>query len=326
MRRLQRWTVALGGAALLLLIARTTSACPMVARRWYHDPIEPDGGVGASKGWPDYGNVGDSSLQNHPEWTANLPGEQAYRDPSGQSAFAWGPGGEGGVWLTDGAATLLADPTNTHASWWEEFSVDVRITAAGSIAWYVGQVRTSGLTGTTDDFLGGLGVRVQEVAGEQEVSILADGGWEDTGVILGGEGFHRFFWDFFTPDHRSMIHVLDESGAPLFEQEYGNFGEPISAVNGLVLAAEDADWVFDNLTFGDYVYGYVDPDLDYDGDVDDDDLSLLLANWGDPYTDDDLSLLLANWTGNLAVPEPAALSLLSLWGMAVVRQRQRVAR
>ena len=66
-------------------------------------------------------------------------------------------------------------------------------------------------------------------------------------------------------------------------------------------------------------------DADRDGDVDDDDLSLLLANWGSdvdctkgefsgaaPVNDDDLSLLLANWTGSqdAAVPEPATVMLL----------------
>ena len=65
-------------------------------------------------------------------------------------------------------------------------------------------------------------------------------------------------------------------------------------------------------------------DADRDEDVDDDDLSLLLANWGSqtaswgegefsgtpPVNDDDLSLLLANWTGPLAgaVPATAASS------------------
>lgn len=67
-------------------------------------------------------------------------------------------------------------------------------------------------------------------------------------------------------------------------------------------------------------------DADLDGDVDDDDLSLLLAHWGQdtdwsngefsgtpPVNDDDLSLLLANWTGPItaAVPEPATIVLLT---------------
>jgi len=78
-------------------------------------------------------------------------------------------------------------------------------------------------------------------------------------------------------------------------------------------------------------------DADNDGDVDDDDLSLLLANWGQdtdcahgefseapPVDDDDLSLLLANWTGSIlaAVPEPASAALLIL-GAPLLARRKR---
>ena len=78
-------------------------------------------------------------------------------------------------------------------------------------------------------------------------------------------------------------------------------------------------------------------DADRDGDVDDDDLSLLLANWGSenatcqkgefsgqaPVDDDDLSLLLANWTGAAgAVPEPATIGLIALGGVALLRRKR----
>ena len=76
-------------------------------------------------------------------------------------------------------------------------------------------------------------------------------------------------------------------------------------------------------------------DADDDGDVDDDDLSLLLSNWGGnvdctkgefsgtpPVDDDDLSLLLSNWTGSpAAVPEPATVGILLLGAVALRRRR-----
>ena len=83
-------------------------------------------------------------------------------------------------------------------------------------------------------------------------------------------------------------------------------------------------------------------DADLDGFVDDDDLSLLLANWhlsgdwsqgnfsGDSIIDDDdLSLLLANWGATLPpmsgipVPEPGILSLLAAGAHLVLLRRKR---
>ena len=82
-------------------------------------------------------------------------------------------------------------------------------------------------------------------------------------------------------------------------------------------------------------------DANLSGVVDDDDLSLLLANWnvGDEWgegdlnasgnvDDDDLSLLLANWGAGSslapeAIPEPATLPLLAVGGLVMIRRRPR---
>ena len=85
-------------------------------------------------------------------------------------------------------------------------------------------------------------------------------------------------------------------------------------------------------------------DCNLDGSVNDDDLSLQLAHWGQdvvadadggwgngefnrraPVGDDDLSLLLANWSGPVnggPTPEPATLGLLLAGGLAVLRRRR----
>ena len=80
-------------------------------------------------------------------------------------------------------------------------------------------------------------------------------------------------------------------------------------------------------------------DANLDGWVDDNDLSLLLAGWGqdtdwghgefseaDPVDDADLSLLLANWTGppdTVGIPEPAVAGLLATGGMFLLRRRRQ---
>ena len=75
-------------------------------------------------------------------------------------------------------------------------------------------------------------------------------------------------------------------------------------------------------------------DANGDGLVNDDDLSLLLAHWGqetgwaggnfnddNTIDDDDLSLLLSHWTGAGAVPEPAALGVLAFGATSLLRRR-----
>ena len=83
-------------------------------------------------------------------------------------------------------------------------------------------------------------------------------------------------------------------------------------------------------------------DANLDGNVDDDDLSMVLANWtgaggtggtwatGDfddsgSVSDSDLSLLLANWSGPAsAVPDPATIALLALAAPTLLMRRRKL--
>ena len=115
---------------------------------------------------------------------------------------------------------------------------------------------------------------------------------------------------------------------------------PIGVFSTLDLPGGADDWDVSSLyTDGSLTYiaaGLISGDADGDGFVDDDDLSLLLANWGgdvgwdhgnfngdSTVDDDDLSLLLANWTGSQPVPEPMALSLLAVGGLTLLRRKRR---
>ena len=73
-------------------------------------------------------------------------------------------------------------------------------------------------------------------------------------------------------------------------------------------------------------------DADNDADVDEDDLSILLAHWGQdvdctrgefsgvpPVDDDDLSAMICSWQPPL--PEPATLGLMALGGAVLIRRR-----
>ncbi len=111
-----------------------------------------------------------------------------------------------------------------------------------------------------------------------------------------------------------------------------------------VMGDVNGDGVFDNDDVAPFMVmaGVTHGDADLDGDVDDDDLSRLLANWGlqtewthgefsgpAPVDDDDLSLLLANWTGTIyppggeGVPEPATMGLLVLGGAGLFFRGRR---
>ena len=122
----------------------------------------------------------------------------------------------------------------------------------------------------------------------------------------------------FIPRLNQKVTVLTAAGGVY--NRFGGYEGPIYAVE------YGSDYVRVTMTWM--------GDCNRDGAVDDDDLSLLLANWkfGDRWGegdlncdgkvgDDDLSLLLAGWTGSVAIPEPATLSLLAL-GVILLRHKR----
>ena len=116
----------------------------------------------------------------------------------------------------------------------------------------------------------------------------------------------------------------------------GRSSPPYDLWRILILGGAPAGDVLDEIIIGLGEVGlqYTPGDADKDGDVDDDDLSILLANWAQdtnwdhgefsgtpPVDDNDLSLLLANWTGAAAVPEPMTVALLLVAAPALLSRR-----
>ncbi len=104
------------------------------------------------------------------------------------------------------------------------------------------------------------------------------------------------------------------------------------------LALDEIQWMYND---GNGRLVQIMGDVDLSGCVDDDDLSILLANWntyadwrgGDLdnngfVADNDLSLILAHWNDGIppmngaAIPEPATLSLLAAGWLALIRRRR----
>ena len=152
--------------------------------------------------------------------------------------------------------------------------------------------------------------------------------------------YHTYFLEWNGTTAPLYVDGVYELDVKLFQ--YGDPGQPSGVMIADAAPQAGTKSYWDYLRWNpDTVIGDgpgCDPgDADQDGDVDDDDLSLLLANWGgnvdctkgefsgvQPVNDDDLSLLLANWTGPLtaAVPEPATIGLIAFGGLAVLRRKR----
>ena len=139
------------------------------------------------------------------------------------------------------------------------------------------------------------------------------------------------------PDTYTILHTNSDPTSELGEFASVVYGAGFSNLQVVDLTATTGGY---DVTV-DYGAGPQMGDVNLSGLVDDDDLSLLLANWNigdewgegdldndDTVDDDDLSLLLANWGlgGSAvpqAVPEPMTLGLLALGGLGVLFRRRR---
>ena len=176
---------------------------------------------------------------------------------------------------------------------------------------------------------------------DQRAVMLRDDDWPDSLVMpLGADGYHTVKLVYDPRDtlvdvHVNGVLVLEDAsymqkGVDVIDNLYViwggvNAGNANDAINDYSLVRFELGTDLDACMMG---------DADCDGVVNDDELSLLSANWGEetiwshgefnelpPVNDDDLSLLLANWIGAGAVREPMTLVLLGIGAVAMFRRR-----
>lgn len=167
-----------------------------------------------------------------------------------------------------------------------------------------------------------------------DVGVYYNGGLRMANRTLYGEsGWGVHMIELVEIDVSSPVSLLITASSGV---DFDNF--PGGQYDGYIFEVIAEGW-FDNFRF---IPVPISGDADLDGTVDDDDLSLLLSNWGldagwyggnfnedGTVDDDDLSLLLSNWqvgtqSGEGSVPEPGALSLLVTCAALLVRRRDGI--
>ncbi len=253
-----------------------------------------------------------------------------YRDPAinGKYAVVFDGGDSnyfdyagGYLALADGDGRVHQHPGRTH----EEAISQVRFAAP--------QVVTTSAEQAYEDVLAYAGAWPRDIVTERTIQEVMDG--------TGSWGKHFPMEGLMAGLVAGVAPIdTDRDGIPdVWEEAFGL--DPLDPTdgNGIVPAGVSANdrhagytWLefyindlADQLVGGPVV-GPMPGDANRDGKVDDADLSILLARWGQAATwmggdfdgdgvvnDEDLSVLLANWgTGTVAVPEPATLVLLGL--------------
>ena len=174
---------------------------------------------------------------------------------------------------------------------------------------------------TWDDANGEL-VPINDLFGDGNNTMSYSGGWIQLTDMDANDGDVTFDGDVDVDDIDLMIDAVAGGSLHSFFDLDGDTG---------ACDADDMQVLFDQLGTG---WG----DITLDGVVDDDDLSMLLANWNglEPtwaignfdhlkgVDDDDLSLLLANWGPvpgiPVPVPEPVTLALLAIGSIGLIRR------
>ena len=228
---------------LVLAMASLSQAVP-----WYQETYEQPGYS------PTGANVAGNQLHNNNtgvNWVRGLG--TGFADVFNSTM---GPGGSASIFTEDALHTLVADPTKSHAGL-QQITMDLRLTTIGATGMnlYVGEVRTSGMNGTTDDL--DTYVYTKLLPDGDGWKVLASGAEVATGLDVwrhagGAEAWYQIKWDFDVTNDTVQVTVVDDVAGVLgsIAGTMDNQNTPtFDAVNGLVVSANSIGLLWDNLTF-----------------------------------------------------------------------------